>query len=241
MLELALKSAIVGALAGWGVTVGAVRMFHAPEVQSMGAFRTIGELNACKGDPVSHFMFGLGFLFNAAASVVGAGALTQDVNHRIIPNWASAFTLLKTKDGSAPQNDMKTMGIAGAAIGAIVVAGLNTISSIVPANMAVVASKILGPASNWLMNPVMPILFWIAALDAGMQSGIMATVFGGLAQMIMGNAVPGCVLGIIIGKNMEEHGFSKPVKVLLAIAIILFAAIAHFRGFDVKMLKAFTI
>jgi hypothetical protein len=31
--------------------------------------------------------FGLGFFFNAWASSVAAGSFTQDVDHRIIPNW----------------------------------------------------------------------------------------------------------------------------------------------------------
>ncbi|HHW18316.1 MAG TPA: DUF4311 domain-containing protein [Firmicutes bacterium] len=241
MLSLVVKSVIVGALAGWAVTVGAVRMFHAPEIQSMGAFRTLGELNACKGDPVSHFMFGLGFLFNSAASVVGAGALTQDVLHRIVPNWASALVLLKTKDTSEPMNNTRLMGMAGAVVGAVVVTLLNTISSAVPSSMAVVASKVLGQASNWLINPIMPIIFWLAALDAGVQSGVAATLLGGLAQMIMGNAVPGCVLGIIIGKNVEENGWNKSVKILLTIVVILFASIAYFRGFHVKFFKAFAL
>jgi hypothetical protein len=55
----------------------------------MGAFRTLGELNSCEGDPASHFSFGLGFFFNAWASTVAAGAFTQDVDHRILPNWCS--------------------------------------------------------------------------------------------------------------------------------------------------------
>ena len=55
---------------------GVARMFHAPKVQGMGAFRTLGELNACENDPVAHFSFGFGFFFNAWASAVGTGALT---------------------------------------------------------------------------------------------------------------------------------------------------------------------
>jgi len=86
MFLVIIKSIIIGALGGMAVAAGAARMYKAPEIQAMGAFRTLGELNACKGDPVSHFSFGLGFFFNAAGAVVGAGALTQDVLHRIIPN-----------------------------------------------------------------------------------------------------------------------------------------------------------
>ena len=48
MFEVLIKSLIIGALGGAAVAAGAARMFHAPEIQAMGAFRTLGELNACK-------------------------------------------------------------------------------------------------------------------------------------------------------------------------------------------------
>ena len=39
-------------------------------------------------------------------------------------------------------------------------------------------------------------------------------------------------LGILIGKSAEENGYkSKVVQVLIAIVVILFVAIAYFRGF----------
>lgn len=71
-LIILIKSLIIGALVGVGVGAGAARMFHAPTTQGMGAFRTLGELNSCEGDPASHFSFGLGFFFNAWASSVAA-------------------------------------------------------------------------------------------------------------------------------------------------------------------------
>ncbi len=64
-LIILFKSIIIGGLVGVGVGAGAARMFHAPTTQGMGAFRTLGELNSCEGDPASHFSFGLGFFFNA--------------------------------------------------------------------------------------------------------------------------------------------------------------------------------
>lgn len=70
MLQIIIYSAIIGIIGGGCIAAGAARMFHAPEVQSMGAFRTLGELNACNGDPIAHFSFGLGFFFSAAASAV---------------------------------------------------------------------------------------------------------------------------------------------------------------------------
>lgn len=239
IVMIVIKSLIIGAILGAAVAAGAARMFHAPEVQSMGAFRTLGELNACKGDPITHFSFGLGFFFNAAASVAGAGALTQDVVHRIIPNWAAGLLLIKNKNVEETLYNPAAMLKAGALVGAVVVTFLNTIASVIPKSAATVASKVLGPASNLLINPVMPIIFWLAALDAGRTTGIWATMLGGAAHMIMGNAVPGLVLGILIGKSVEDKGYNKATITMIAIVIILFALIAYFRGFYKTLVAAF--
>lgn len=240
MFLVLLKSLIIGAIGGGAIGAGAALMFHAPKVQSMGAFRTLGELNACKGDPVSHFSFGLGFLFNSAAAAVGTGALTQDVLHRVIPNWAAGVLLLKNKKVEETLEDPAKMFIAGSFAGAVVVAFLTTLASIIPTNMSVVAAKILGPAANMMINPVMPIIFWMAALDAGKTTGVWGTILGGLGHLIMGNAVPGIVLGILIGESKESSGsYSKSVKVMIVIVAILYIAIAYFRGFFPKLLAAF--
>lgn len=239
MIIIVIKSLIIGAILGAAIAAGAARMFHAPEVQSMGAFRTLGELNACKGDPITHFGFGLGFFFNAAASVAGAGALTQDVVHRIIPNWAAGLLLLRNKNVEETLYSPAAMLKAGAVVGAVVVTFLNTLASFIPATAATVASKVLGPASNLMLNPVMPVIFWLAALDAGRITGIWATVLGGFAHMIMGNAVPGLVLGILIGKSAEERGYNKAVMTMITIVVVLFALIAYFRGWHLKLIAAF--
>lgn len=240
MLTLVIiKSIIIGGILGAAVSAGAARMFYAPEVQSMGAFRTLGELNACKGDPVTHFSFGLGFFFNAAASVVGAGALTQDVVHRIIPNWAAGLLLLRKPKVEDTLYNPAAMAGAGALVGAVVLTVLNTVSAAIPKSMSVVAGKVLGPASNLMINPVMPIIFWLAALDAGRTTGVWATILGGLAHMIMGNALPGVVLGILIGKSAEDKGYNKTTNTMIAIVIILFALIAYFRNFHLQVLKLF--
>jgi len=138
-LIIFIKSLIIGGLVGVGVGAGAARMFHAPTVQGMGAFRTLGELNSCEGDPASHFSFGLGFFFNAWASTVAAGAFTQDVDHRIIPHWATAALLFKNRDLATTLHDPKKMAIAGGIIGAIVVAFLNSTAAAVPAALQVTA------------------------------------------------------------------------------------------------------
>lgn len=240
MFEVLIKSLIIGALGGAAVAAGAARMFHAPEIQAMGAFRTLGEINACKGDPVSHFSFGLGFFFNAAGSVIGAGALTQDVLHRIVPNWAAAALLVKNKKVEETLYDPARMGVMGAIIGAVVVAALNLLANAIPESLAVIASGILSPAANLMINTVMPIIFWLAALDAGKITGIWGTVLGGLGYLIMGNAVPGCVLGIIVGQSVEDNGYNKTVKVMLAVIAALFIVIGIGRGFWGKLILAFS-
>ncbi|WML55062.1 DUF4311 domain-containing protein [Neobacillus sp. PS3-12] len=238
-VEILFESIIIGALVGFAVGAGAARMFHAPTVQGMGAFRTLGELNACAGDAASHFSFGLGFFFNAWASVVGAGAFTQDVDHRIIPNWSAAVLLRKGKRPEDTLHDPKKMAIAGAIIGAIVVAFLNSTAAAIPKSLQDVAIQVLVPAANLLINPVMPVIFWLAALDAGKRSGLWGTIFGGAAHLIMGNAVPGVVLGILIGKGVDEAGWSKVTKILFTSVILLFVLSGFFRGFDVSLVKGF--
>ncbi|GGC93218.1 DUF4311 domain-containing protein [Enterococcus wangshanyuanii] len=236
-----LKSLLIGGVVGFAAGAGAARMFHAPSTQSLGAFRTLGEMNACEGDAASHFSFGLGFFFNAWASTVGAGAFTQDVDHRVIPNWAAAALLVKNKNVAETMHNPKKMGISGALVGMVVVAFLNTTASAIPESLQVTAVAVLVPAANLLINTVMPVLFWLAAIDAGKRSGLWATIFGGLATMIMGNAVPGVVLGILIGKGVDEIGWNKVTKSMMAAVILLFVLSGFFRGFDLQMIESFRL
>lgn len=238
-MVIVMESLIIGALVGFGVGAGAARMFHAPNVQGMGAFRTFGELNACEGDPIAHFSFGLGFLFNAWASVVGAGAFTQDVEHRIIPHWAAAALLTKNPSVEETLHNPKRMAFAGAAIGMVLVTVMNSTAIAIPASLQAIATKVLVPAANWLINPVMPIVFWMAAMDAGKRTGTWGTALGGLSHLIMGNAVPGIVLGILIGKGVDDSGWNRITKTLLAAIVLLFVLSGFFRGFDAKLLHEF--
>lgn len=240
ILIIAFKSIIIGGLCGLGVGAGAARMFLAPTYQGMGAFRTLGELNACEGDPAAHFSFGLGFFFNAWASSVAAGSFTQDVDHRIIPNWGAALLMIKNRNLAKTLHDPKKMAIACAIIGMIVVLFLNTTTSVIPDSLKITATKVLVPAANLLVATVMPVIFWLAALDAGRRSGFWGTLFGGLAQLIMGNAVPGLVLGILIGKGVDDSGWNRMMKMMLIAVILLFVMSGYFRGFDMKMINAFS-
>ncbi|OCG00984.1 hypothetical protein A9G08_03840 [Gilliamella sp. wkB195] len=239
ILIIALKSIVIGGLCGFGVGAGTARMFHAPTYQGMGAFRTLGELNSCEGDPAAHFSFGLGFFFNAWASSVAAGSFTQDVDHRIIPNWGAALLMIKNRNLAQTLHDPKKMAFACAFIGVIVVLFLNTTTSVIPDSLKITATKVLVPAANLLVATVMPVIFWLAALDAGRRSGFWGTLFGGLAQLIMGNAVPGLVLGILIGKGVDDSGWNRVMKIMLVAVIILFVMSGYFRGFDMKMINSF--
>ncbi len=54
----------------------------------------------------------------------------------------------------------------------------------------------------------------------------------------MGNAVPGLVLGILIGKGVEESGWNRVTKVMMVAIVALFVS-GFFRGFDMKMIESF--
>ncbi|SIB96451.1 Uncharacterised protein [Mycobacteroides abscessus subsp. abscessus] len=59
--------------------------------------------------------------------------------------------------------------------------------------------------------------------------------------MIMGNAVPGVVLGILIGKGVDDSGWNRVTKTLITSVILLFVLSAFFRGFDVRLLESMYI
>lgn len=238
MFEIIIKSLIVGVLVGSAVSAGAVRMFKAPEIQGMGAFRTVGELNASNGDSVSHFSFGLGFFITSAASAVGTGSLTADVLHRIIPNWSAAIVNLGNKKDF--KEEIVSMTFWGAIVGAVVYILLNTSSALVPAELAQMSSDILAPAAGNLVNFIMPLLFLWAAMDSGRTIGFWSLIFGGLMAMIAGNALPGIIFGILCGSLAEEQGYKKrSTVVMFIITIVLIALIAYFREFHLVLFDLF--
>lgn len=238
MFDLVFKSLIVGLLVGGSVTAGAVRMFKAPEVMGMGAFRTLGELNASDGDSVSHFSFGLGFFITSAASAVGTGSLTQDVLHRVIPNWAAAIVNWGGKRDY--KENIVAMTAWGSIIGAVVYILLNTSASLVPESLAEMSSAILAPAAENMISLIMPLLFLWAAMDAGKRIGIWSIILGGIMAMVSGNALPGVIFGILVGTLAEEQGYkNKGTRNMFIIVIILIALIAYFRGFHLEILELF--
>lgn len=238
MLPVIIKSLIVGLLVGSSISAGAVRMFKAPETQGMGAFRTLGELNASDGDPISHFSFGLGFFITSAASAVGTGSLTQDVLHRVIPNWSAAIVNLGGKRDY--KENILSMTMWGGIIGAVVYIILNTSASMVPAELAEMSRDILAPAAQYLIDLIMPLLFLWAAMDSGKTTGIWSIVFGGLMAMVSGNALPGIIFGILCGTLADEQGYDKrSTKMMFLITIILILLIAFFRNFHLVLFDLF--
>ena len=132
------------------------------------------------------------------------------------------------------------MGIIGAVIGALVVAFLNTTAAAIPEALQVTAVSVLVPAATILINTVMPVIFWLAALDAE-TNRFLGTLSGGIAQLIMGNAVPGVVLGILIGKGVDESGWNRVTKSMMIAIVLLFVFSGFFRGFDMEMIKSFQL
>jgi len=238
MLEIILKSIVVGGLAGSAIAAGAARMFRAPELQGMGAFRTLGEMNACNGDSMSHFSFGLGFFITSAASAIGTGALTQDVLHRIIPNWTAAIINFGGKKDY--RKSIFDNLVVGAIVGAVVFVFLTTASNLVPKELADIAKNILTPAATNMINIVMPLLFLWAALDTGKTVGAYSLVLAGIMQMISGNSLPGIIFGILVGTLAQEKGTKdKSFRVMLAVVIIMIILIAYFRDFHGKIFALF--
>lgn len=233
-IEVIVVAIVIGALVGLSIGIGTARMFHAPDKQGLGAFRTLGEINACNGDPVSHAAFGLGFFFNSAAAAVGTGALTQDILHRVIPNWGIGLANIfaKKRDSFQIMRSPLILGISCTIIGVLVMPLIIVIYQYIPSELSSVAQSILTPAANWLFSYIMPVLFLLAALDAGKKTGTAAIIFGAVSQFISGNALPGIVLGILVGSAWEKNGLkSSSFWILFIITIVLFVLIAYFREF----------
>ncbi|MFV0247105.1 MAG: DUF4311 domain-containing protein [Mycoplasmatales bacterium] len=241
-LLLIVLTSIVGATTGFAVSVGAARMYKAPGVQGLGSFRTLGEINSCNADPASHFALGGGFYINSAATAVGTGALTQDLLHRAIPNFAFGFFATRKKGIKLEEvsNYPFQLGIIGAVIGAIVMTSIVTLYSFVPAEFAYVAQQVLAPAATLLFNPIMPILFLLAAFDSSKKTGMWALVFAALAQLLMANPLPGVILGIMLGETANSEGYnSKSFRIIFIIIVTMMIVIGILRGVTFDTLLQF--
>lgn len=231
-----LKSMAVGALAGFGIGAGIARMFHVPDVQGMGAFRVMGELGACEGNPKAHAKYGAAYFWSSLLTALGTGALTQDVNSRIVPNWAAAIWFKRRADPAEALHHPARMAWTGALLGMIVVAVLNGAFWIIPESTKLAAAAVLVPAAKWFVNPVMPAIFWLAAIDAGKRTGIWGTAFGGVSHFVFGNAVPGIMLGIFIGKRIDDIGWNRGTVLWVAAIVAAFVLIGFWTETDLRLL-----
>lgn len=57
----------------------------------------------------------------------------------------------------------------------------------------------------------------------------------------MGNAVPGVVLGILVGKGVDDIGWTRITKSIMVAVVLLFVFSGFFRGFDMQMIESFKL
>lgn len=239
MIEIILKALIIGAVAGFGVGAGAARMFFAPKVQAAGAFRTLGEMNACLGDPVAHISFGLSFYLNCAVQNLAAGAIEQDFLHRVVPNIAAGLLTIKNKVVEETVYNPAKMAIAGAVVGAALYTVLCCSVAFVPDYVSSTMITIFTPAINNMLI-VMQGLYLIAALDNGITTGCWDIVLGAVSYLVTGNATPGLILGILTGKTIELNGVKSKISIIFIVLMIaVWILIAYFRGFFPSLVSAF--
>lgn len=240
MITLIFKSIIIGGIAGAGTGAGAARMFFAPKIQAAGAFRTLGEMNACLGDPIAHFSFGFSFYLNCAVQGLAAGVFEQDFLHRVVPNVAAGILTLKNKNIEETVYDPFKMAAVGGIVGAVLYAILNCSVSFVPAAVSSTMIAIFTPAINNMLI-VMQGLYLIAALDNGICTGCWGLILGSVSFLVTGNATPGLILGILTGKTIEMNGVKSKISIIfIVLMIVVWVAIAYFRDFFPKLISAFT-
>lgn len=235
-VEFLLKSMIVGALAGFGIGAGVARMFHIPDVQGMGAFRVMGELGASEGNPRAHAKYGAHYFVSSLLTALGTGGLTQDVNSRIVPHWAAAILFKRRGEPEEALHHPRRMAWTGALLGMALVALFNGAFWLLPASTKAAAVAVLVPAAKWFVNPVMPAFFWLAAMDAGKRTGIWGTAFGGVSHFVFGNAVPGIMLGVFLGKRIEDIGWNRATIVWLCVIVAGFVLVGFVRETDLRLL-----
>ncbi len=239
VISIMLKSVVIGGIAGFGVGAGAARMFFAPKVQAAGAFRTLGEMNACLGDPLAHFSFGLSFYLNCAVQNLSAGVLDQDFLHRVIPNVSAGILCIRNKNVEKTVHDPFKMACMGALVGVVLYAILNMSIALVPEYVSDTMVSIFTPAINNMLI-VMQGLYLIAAIDNGIVTGCWGIVLGAISYLVTGNATPGLILGILTGKTIELNGVKSKISIVfIVLMVVVWVLIAYFRDFFPTLIDAF--
>lgn len=233
------ESIIIGVIVGVAVGAGAARMFHAPEVQAAGAFRTLGEMNACMGDPISHLSFGFSFFVNTMVNNMATGCMTQDFLHRVIPNFAAGLLSIRNKKVEETIYDPFKMAVMGGIVGAVLYTLINTSISFVPTYVSKTLSLVINPAiANLLI--VMDVLYILAALDNGKYTGSWGLALSAISYLVVGSATPGAILGILTGKTIEMNGVKSKISIIfIVLMVVIWLLIAYFRGFYGTLINAF--
>ncbi|MCL1990725.1 MAG: DUF4311 domain-containing protein [Defluviitaleaceae bacterium] len=227
-----IQSLIIGALIGMSIGIGASNMFHIPDALGMGSFRMLSELNACKGERKEHATFGAKFLFQTGIALLAFGTFTQDLVQRSLPNLAASLLMKKGSTVEETLHHPVKMGIAGGIAGMFFVGFFMLITRLIPETAFSVAREIFSIAAFYFVSVVMPVFFWLAAIDAGRKTGFYGTLLGATSHLLIGNAVLGIVLGIVLGKSVEDLGWKKTTLTLLVVMIAIFVGLAHLSQFD---------
>lgn len=239
MILIILKSIIIGGIAGVAVGAGAARMFHAPKIQAAGAFRTMGEMSACMGDPISHLSFGFSFFINTMVNNLATGCMDQDFLHRVIPNFAAGFLTMKNKKMEETVHNPFKMAVAGGIVGAILYVMINASVSFVPESLSMTMAQVINPAIKNLLI-VMDVLYILAALDNGKHTAIWGLTLGAISYLVVGSATPGAILGILTGKTIETNGLKSKISIVfIVLMVVVWGLVAYFRGFFPLIIDAF--
>ncbi|MBR2746573.1 MAG: DUF4311 domain-containing protein [Erysipelotrichaceae bacterium] len=239
VVQFLICSLIVGFCMSAAVGALNARMFYAPEVMAAGAFRTLGEINACNGDPTSHFSFGLSYWLSSWVNNMAYGGMGQDFLHRTVPNVGAGLLLLGNKNREETiQNPWKMFLVCGIS-GAILYAIMNVTHSIIPEFVTTRMMDVFTPAANYMMI-IMQILYFIACLENGKYTAICGLVLGAIAYLATGNASAGLILGILTGKTIENNGIKSKISIVfIVLMIIIWGYICFARGFFGKAIVAF--
>lgn len=239
MILLLIKSLIIGGLCGCAVSALAARMFFAPKIMSAGSFRTMGEMNACMGDPISHISFGLSYFLSCWANNVAYGGMFQDYLHRAVPNISAGLLLMKNKNVEETVYDPFKMACAGLVVGGIGYAIMNCTGSLVPVFVTDKMMEVFAPVATYLLI-VMQLLYLIACLNNGKQTGIWGIMLGAISYLATGNACAGLILGILTGKTIEDQGYKSKVSItFIVLMAVIWGYICYARGFWGKAAEAF--
>ncbi|MGL4818795.1 MAG: DUF4311 domain-containing protein, partial [Bacilli bacterium] len=111
------------------------------------------------------------------------------------------------------------LGVGGALVGGVLLGTLACLQSLIPLDASNGALTIFSKTALIFVQIVLPLVFWMKAVDAGGQTPVVATVLGGFSQLYLANALPGIIVGIVLAKGYEEMGWQR-VSVGMALLVV---------------------